>query len=424
MRLHRSLLTAISVLAVGGTALIGAPAASAHSSGSHHSGHGSTGTRSLAAVLASDGNTFDHNPYDYDIVTEAVLAVLADDPTSPVAVLADGKVALTAFIPTDQAFRYLVHDLTGTWVKREKDVFAAVAGLGLPTVETVLLYHVVPGATITKKAALKSDGAKLATAQGGSVKVDVRRTWHHRSVTLIDKVGQGPAILIGISVGLICGLINSALIITSGALTQAESLFITFGMSLVYGAVALMYVQGVTQFLTYSTTDISIFNAINSGGIGFLSVSAVLFLACLAVLYVIERRTYLGRAVVLTGGNKVAARLAGIPITRTIVFIYAVSGVMSAIGAVVLVSRVTLADPTMGTPYTTQAILAVVVGGTALMGGRGSVLWTVVGTLLLILLNNCLNLLGVSTYIQFVLRGVILILAIWLDRVKQDLVSK
>jgi len=97
------------------------------------------------------------------------------------------------------------------------------------------------------------------------------------TVTLIDKVGQGPAILIGISVGLICGLINSALIITSGALTQAESLFITFGMSLVYGAVALMYVQGVTQFLTYSTTDISIFNAINSGGIGFLSVSAVLF---------------------------------------------------------------------------------------------------------------------------------------------------
>ena len=72
----------------------------------------------------------------------------------------------------------------------------------------------------------------------------------------------------------------------------------------------------------------------------------------------------------------------------------------------------------------TQAILAVVVGGTALIGGRGSVLSTVLGTFMLILLNNCLNLLGVSSYIQFVLRGVILILAIWLDRVKQDLVSK
>ena len=243
------------------------------------------------------------------------------------------------------------------------------------------------------------------------------------TVTLIDRVGQGPAILIGLSVGLGCGLLNSALIITSGALTQAESLFITYGMSLVYGAVALMYVQGVTQFLTYSKTDISLFNLINSGGIGILSVSAMIFLVCLAVLYVIERRTYAGR-VVLTGGNKVAARLAGIPISRSIVIIYAVSGVLSAIGAVVLVSRVTLADPTMGTPYMTQAILAVVVGGTALIGGRGSVIWTVVGTLLLILLNNCLNLLGVSSYVQFMLRGVILIVAIWLDTAKQASVSK
>ena len=69
----------------------------------------------------------------------------------------------------------------------------------------------------------------------------------------------------------------------------------------------------------------------------------------------------------------------------------------------------------MGTPYMTQAILAVVVGGTALIGGRGSVLWTVVGTLLLILLDDCLNLLGVSSYVQFMIRGVILILAIWLE---------
>ncbi len=239
------------------------------------------------------------------------------------------------------------------------------------------------------------------------------------TVTMIDQVGQGPAILIGLSVGLICGLINSGLILSSGALTQAESLFITFGMSLVYGALALMYVQGVTQFLTYSETDISIFNAINSGQIGFLSVFTFVAIICLAILLVIERRTYMGRAVVLTGGNKTAARLAGIPISRSIVMIYAISGLMSAIGAVVLVSRVTLADPTMGSPYMTQAILAVVVGGTALVGGRGSVLWTVVGVFLLVLMNNCLNLLGVSSYVQFMIWGVILIVVIWLDTVKQ-----
>ena len=239
------------------------------------------------------------------------------------------------------------------------------------------------------------------------------------TVTMIDQVGQGPAILIGLSVGLICGLINSGLILSSGALTQAESLFITFGMSLVYGALALMYVQGVTQFLTYSETDISIFDAINSGTVGFLSVFTFMAIICLAILLVIERRTYMGRAVVLTGGNKTAARLAGIPISKSIVMIYAISGLMSAIGAVVLVSRVTLADPTMGTPYMTQAILAVVVGGTALAGGRGSVLWTVVGVFLLVLLNNCLNLLGVSSYVQFMIWGLILIAVIWLDTVKQ-----
>src|SRR6188472_3593321 len=151
------------------------------------------------------------------------------------------------------------------------------------------------------------------------------------TVTLIDKVGQGPAILIGLSVGLGCGLLNSVLIITSGALTQAESLFITFGMSLVYGAVALMYTQGVTQFLTYSESDTSIFEAINSGTIGFLTVSAMIFLVCLAILLYIERRTYMGRAVVLTGGNKVASRLAGIPISRTILMVYGISGFLSAI---------------------------------------------------------------------------------------------
>jgi ribose transport system permease protein len=239
------------------------------------------------------------------------------------------------------------------------------------------------------------------------------------TVTFIDKVGQGPAIMIGITIGLICGLLNSFLILSSGALTQAEALFLTYGMSLVFGAVALIYTQGVTQFLTYSKTDISLFNLINSGNIGIVSISFIIFIVCLLILYIVEKRTYIGRSIVLVGGNKVAARLAGIPISKTIVFIYAVSGVMTAIGTVILVARVTLASPVMGIPYMTNAILAVVVGGTALIGGKGSVLWTVMGTLLLILMGNCLNLMGVSTYIQYMLKGAILILAIWLDNRKQ-----
>jgi len=180
MRLPRLLANTLATVAAVGTALALAPNASAATQ--HHR----LGTKSLAAVLTSDGNTFDNNSRDYDIVTQAVLAVLAAKPASPVGVLTDGSTPVTAFIPTDQAFRLLVKDLTGKKIKSEKQVFAAVAGLGIDTVETVLLYHVVPGATVTKQAALRSDGAALTTAQGGTVTVNVT-CGRHRTVTLIDK---------------------------------------------------------------------------------------------------------------------------------------------------------------------------------------------------------------------------------------------
>jgi ribose transport system permease protein len=243
------------------------------------------------------------------------------------------------------------------------------------------------------------------------------------TVTLIDPIGQVNAIIVGVLVGLACGLINSFFIITGGALTLAESLFLTYGLGLVYAALALMISKGVTSYLNYSNTPFTLFTLIGRGSIGPISAAFFLFLVCLLILYIIQRRTHIGRSVVLIGENKVASRLAGIPISRTVVFIYAVSGVMAAIGAIVLVSRVYLASPVIGGAvgggYETQAIIAVVVGGSALKGGRGSVLWTVIGTLVLILMNNALDLIGVSTYVQYVLRGAILILAIWLDNKKQ-----
>ena len=133
-----------------------------------------TGERSLAAVLTSDGDTFDRRARDYDILTEAVLAVLEEKPNSPVAVLADGSEPLTAFIPNDFSFRLLVKDLTGRWYWSERRVFdELVRAVGVDAIETVLLYHVVPGATIDSGAALGADGVALRTAQGGTFTVDV-----------------------------------------------------------------------------------------------------------------------------------------------------------------------------------------------------------------------------------------------------------
>ncbi|MCI1262438.1 MAG: fasciclin domain-containing protein [Tetrasphaera jenkinsii] len=148
------------------------------------------GNRSLAAVLTSDGNRFDNNWNDYDIVTEAVLAVIAGDTNhnSPVRLLADGSVPLTAFIPSDLAFRNLVRALTGTRLTSERAVFDSVASLGLDTVESVLLYHVIPGATITSDMAVKSNNATLTTALGAMLNVTV----YNRAVPIIELRDKDP----------------------------------------------------------------------------------------------------------------------------------------------------------------------------------------------------------------------------------------
>lgn len=159
----RRLAASLAATALAGGAVVGlAPAASA------------AGTTSLASVLAADGAGFDRSWYDFDVVDNAVGAVLAAKPGSAVAVLADGTVPLTAFLPNDRAFQVLAHDLTGRWYGSEEKVFAALAtAVGVDALEQVLLYHVVPGATIDSGAALASDGAVLTTAQGGTFTVDV-----------------------------------------------------------------------------------------------------------------------------------------------------------------------------------------------------------------------------------------------------------
>lgn len=240
------------------------------------------------------------------------------------------------------------------------------------------------------------------------------------TVSLIEPLGQGGALLVGLSLGALCGLINSIIILTCGALTSAEALFITFGMSTVYGAIALILAGGATQHMSWIEKDTSLFTQIGQGSLGFISVSFIIFLVVLFILFIFQDKTYMGRVIKLTGSNKTAARLSGVHVKGSIVSIYTISGLMTALGAVMLFSRVTTASPVIGAGYETNAILAVVVGGTSLIGGSGSVLRTVLGVLLVTLLSNCMNLLGVSTYLQLVLSGAILILAIWLDNRKEQ----
>ncbi|MCB0909705.1 MAG: fasciclin domain-containing protein [Nocardioidaceae bacterium] len=182
MRIRTRLVATASALALAATgALALAPAATAS---------GSPGTTPLSDVLLADGDTFDNNKWDYDIVTQAVLTVIdAKGGDTPVALLTQGDVALTAFIPRDIAFYRLVKDLTGSWPSSEQEAFNVVASLGVDTVEKVLLYHVVPGGPIDSAAALGADGARLATADGGNTfKVNViTRPKGSFGIKLVDK---------------------------------------------------------------------------------------------------------------------------------------------------------------------------------------------------------------------------------------------
>jgi ribose transport system permease protein len=239
------------------------------------------------------------------------------------------------------------------------------------------------------------------------------------TISLIQPLGQVPALLVGLMIGAACGALNSVVILSSGALTQAEALFLTFGMSTVYSAFALLYSHGSTMHFWDIQKSKSIFEAIGAGSVGPFPLSFVIFLVILVLLWIFQTKTTEGRAISLTGGNKTAAHLSGVNISRAIVIVYTICGFMAGVGAIVLFSRITTAAPVIGAGYETNAILSVVVGGTTLRGGKGSVLRTVMGVLLVILMSNCLDLLGVSTYLQVVVKGAILVVAIWLDNRKQ-----
>ena len=235
------------------------------------------------------------------------------------------------------------------------------------------------------------------------------------AIYLINPLGQWGALIVTLLFGAFAGFMNGLLITRSGGTTQAEGLFITFGMSQVWSAVAMLLSGGSTQQLRWCTRDYSLFTFLGSFKIIFIPIAVVLFVIAMLILNFIQKKTFSGRCMGLVGGNKTAARLSGVQVNHTILRTFAIGGLMTALGAVMLMSRVTTASPTVGLGYDNNAILSVVVGGTSLAGGSGSVFGTMLGVLLVTLLANCMNLLGVSSHLQYVMNGAVLIFAIWAD---------
>ena len=158
------------------------------------------------------------------------------------------------------------------------------------------------------------------------------------------------------------------------------------------------------------------FGFLGSGRIAAVPVPTILMVCIYAAAYLVLKKTTFGRYVYAVGGNREAARLAGINTNRILLYVYMLCGGLASLSGLLLASRMNSGQPNSGLMYELDVIAAVVVGGTSLFGGRGSIVGTFMGAMLIGILRNGLNLLNVNSYIQQVVVGVVILLSVLMDR--------
>ncbi|MBL9206037.1 MAG: ABC transporter permease [Opitutaceae bacterium] len=209
-------------------------------------------------------------------------------------------------------------------------------------------------------------------------------------------------------VGAACGTVNGLLV----AFGRLPPFIATLGLMSVARGGALL----VTDGRPVSGFDAS-FRWLATGEVLGIPVPVWCMLGVYAIAHFVLKRTKFGRYVVAIGGNEEASLLSGVPVAACKVGIYALGGGLAAAASVLLTARLNSAQPIAGLSYELDAIAATVIGGTSLMGGQGSVFGTLVGALIMGVLRNGLNLLGVSSYVQQVVIGAVIIAAVLLDSV-------
>jgi len=158
------------------------------------------------------------------------------------------------------------------------------------------------------------------------------------------------------------------------------------------------------------------FQKVGRGYISFFPVPVLIMLMVYLVAYVILHHTSFGRYVYAIGGNEEASKLVGLSVDRIKIFIYGICGLTSGIGALILTSRMNSGDPNMGTGMELDAIAATVIGGTSITGGKGWIWGTLIGAYIMGILNNGLNMLNVSAYYQMAVKGLVILIAVRLQR--------
>lgn len=214
------------------------------------------------------------------------------------------------------------------------------------------------------------------------------------------------AILAGLAVGTLLGALNGLVV----ARLSVAPFVVTLGMLSIARGFTFIYNDGM-PIANLSPA----FRYLGQGMVGAIPVPVIVLAVIFMLFWFILNRTTFGRYVYAVGGNEKSAKTSGIR-TRLVVFsVYAISGLLSALAGLILAARTTSALPQAGVAYELDAIAAVVIGGTSLNGGVGTLTGTLIGALIIGVINNGLDLLGVSSYYQQVIKGAIIVAAVLID---------
>ncbi|ANU22255.1 ribose ABC transporter (permease) [Planococcus donghaensis MPA1U2] len=219
------------------------------------------------------------------------------------------------------------------------------------------------------------------------------------------------AMLLGLLLGAILGAING-IIIAKG---KVAPFIATLATMTIYRGLTLVYTDGRP---ISGLGDSLTFQMLGKGYFLGVPIPVVTMIISFAILYFILKKTTFGRRVYAVGGNEEASILSGINADRIKIYVYSLLGLLAAVASLILTSRLNSAQPTAGEMFELDAIAAVVLGGTSLTGGRGWIVGTLIGALIIGVLNNGLNLIGVTSFFQQVVKGAVILLAVLLDRKK------
>ncbi len=228
-------------------------------------------------------------------------------------------------------------------------------------------------------------------------------------VSLIPGLGWA-AILAGLLTGLALGLLNGALI----ALLDVPPFIVTLGSLTALRGAAFLIANGTTVF----NRDLN-FAWIGNTYLGPFPWLVVIALLIVLASWFVLRQTVLGVQIYAVGGNERAARLTGIKVNRVLLFVYGVSGLLAGLAGIMSASRLYSATGTLGQGYELDAIAAVILGGTSFTGGIGTIGGTLLGALIIAVLNNGLTLLNMSYFWQLVVKGLVIIVAVIIDRLRR-----